>query len=73
MKYVKAFFAWLIATLVIAVILGGLTTTVLSDLITRISIDRATVKQIDTMVSLVAAIGAGIWVKRLLSRGTFGD
>ena len=73
MKYVKAFFAWLIATLAIALILGGLTTTIMGDLITRMGIERETVMQINSLVSLVAAIGAGIWIKRLLSRGTFGD
>ncbi len=69
MKYVKAFFAWIVGTFAIGFIL----TWVVGFIISSTTIEPATRQGIDAIVTLVVAIGVGIWVKRMLSQGTFGD
>ena len=59
MKYAIAFFAWFVGTVVI----GGLLNFFIPE----------TDPPIDVLGTVVASIGVGIWVKRLLSQGVFGD
>ena len=59
MKYLIAFLAWSVGTVVI----GGLLSVFIPE----------TDPPLTGLVTAVVCIGVGIWVKRLLSQGVFGD
>ncbi len=68
MKYGKAFFAWFVGTAVIA----GISMAVVPQLPIPVTYPDPQGAS-DTIVTAIVAIGMGIWVRRLLKGGVFGD
>jgi len=68
MKYIKAFLAWLVGVAVIA----GIASVVVPPLPFFAS-DADPQGITNTIINLVVVIGMGIWVRRLLKSGAFGD
>ena len=68
MKYIKAFFAWFIGTVVIA----GIASAVVPPFPFLASYSD-TQGGTDAIIAAIVAIGMGIWARRLLKSGVFGD
>ena len=68
MKYIKAFFGWFIGTLLITGVASALVPPF--PFLASYSDPHGATRSI---ITLIVSIGMGIWVRRLLKSGVFGD